>query len=66
VRLSDDLRRISIFGVGPASRELAVAVARALGDVDLRIFDVDYQFDVQLPKGAPPEELRRKIESLAR
>ncbi len=58
IRLSDDLRRISISGAGPASRRLVLLVAGALRSEKLRLFDLDYSFDARLSETTTDEELR--------
>lgn len=65
VRLSKDLQQISISGVGPASKKLILMVTKVLEEQHLRLFDMDYSFDVEIDKSTTDEELRTILEDNA-
>jgi len=64
VRLSEDHQRISVAGSGPASTRLAVLVAQALASLSLRLFDLDYSFDIPLDTGTSEQALRDQLEAI--
>ena len=63
LRLPENLGCITIHGSGPASRMLAILVARALPHLALRLSDIDYNFDLPLDPQATHRTLRDSIDT---
>lgn len=60
IRLDEDQQVIEIAGVGRASIQAVYEIQKRYAH-PLRLFDMDYSFDITLTGGMNIEELRRKM-----